>query len=168
MRVWYAVRAKRGREARVVAYLTPRGVGTLLPLLEVVRRYRTRRLTLLEPLFPGYLFVHVPPAHADPRTYDRVRWTPGVRAVLGTEDGPVPVPDEVIAAIQARVGELGFVRPRRGYDRGARVRFLRGPLEGLEAVFDRPMSRAGRVRVLLDLLGQPRGVEVDLADLESA
>jgi transcriptional antiterminator RfaH len=166
--VWYAVRAKRGQEARVVAHLTPRGVGTLLPLLEVVRRYRTRRVTLLEPLFPGYLFVRTPPAAADPRTYDRVRWAPGVRYVLGTEEGPVTVPDEVIGAIQARVAELGFVRPRRGYDRGARVRFLRGPLEGLEAVFDRPMSRTGRVRVLLDLLGQPRGVEVDLADLESA
>lgn len=128
--VWYAVRAKRGQEARVVAHLTPRGVGTLLPLLEVIRRYRTRRVTLLEPLFPGYLFVRTPPAVADPRTYDRVRWAPGVRYVLGTEEGPVPVPDEVVGAIQVRVAELGFVRPRRGYDRGARVRFLRGPLEG--------------------------------------
>jgi hypothetical protein len=45
---------------------------------------------------------------------------------------------------------------------------MRGSLAGLEAVFDRPMSRSGRVRVLMELLGQQRGVEVDILDLESA
>ena len=52
----------------------------------------------------------------------------------------------------------------RIYPPGTRVRIRRGPLEGLEAIFDRPMSRAGRVRVLLDLLGQQRRTEVDEVD----
>lgn len=88
--------------------------------------------------------------------------------MLGVEEAPVPVPDEVIETIQARVRDLGFVRLGGRFQRGARVTIQSGPLRGLEAVFDRPLSRAGRVRVLLELLGQPRSVEVDELELESA
>jgi hypothetical protein len=39
---------------------------------------------------------------------------------------------------------------------------------GLEAILDRPMSRAGRVQVLLALLGSTLRVEADELDLELA
>ncbi len=106
------------------------------------------------------------PLEIDPRCWDAVRWTPGVRLILGTPD--TPVPNEVIETIQARVSEAGYVRPGPQFTCGSQVRFRHGPLAGLEAVFERQMSRAGRVRVLLKLLGQQRGVEVNEYDLESA
>lgn len=164
---WYAVQVKRHAESRVVRLLALRAIPTFLPFLEVVRRSGDGRSARLEPLFPGYLFVGLgrPPV---PGGWDAVRWTPGVRRVLGTEDAPVPVPDEVIATIQARVGDLGFVRQGVRFQSGCRVTIRSGPLRGLEAVFDRPLSRAGRVRVLLELLGQPCSVEVDDLELESA
>ena len=167
MTVWYAVHAKRHSEARADRHLQQKGFGTLLPLIESVRHYRTRRVALIEALFPGYLFVETATA-MQPADWYVVRWTPGVRSVLATEDGPTPVPNPVIDAIQERVRALGFVRPRPGFRPGESVRIRRGPCQGLEAVFDRPMSREGRVQVLLELLGQPRSVELDLIDLESA
>jgi len=48
------------------------------------------------------------------------------------------------------------------------VRFRSGPLDGLEAILDRPGSRAGRVHVLLGLLGNTLRVEADELDLELA
>ncbi len=165
---WYAVQVKRHDERRVVRHLTRKEIPSFLPFIEVVRRYRTRRVTRIEPLFPGYLFVQMDPVDLNPSCWHTVRWTPGVRLILGTEDTPVPLPDSVIEAIQTRVKELGFVRPGVGFAAGSRVRIRYGPLAGLEAVFDRQMSRAGRVRVLLELLGQQRSVEVELVDLESA
>jgi len=84
-----------------------------------------------------------------PNHWHIVRWTPGVRRTLGTDDTPVPMPLEAIEAIQER------------------VRIRSGPLAGFEAVFDRPMARDGRVRVLLELLGQVGRTEVDELDLES-
>jgi transcription antitermination factor NusG len=125
-------------------------------------------MTLLEPLFPGYLFVCMEPPAVNPASWDKVRWTPGVSRILGAEGIPEPVPEGVIEIIGARVRDLGFVRPGIEFAGQDRVRFLRGSLAGLEAVFDRPMSRSGRVRVLMELLGQQRGVEVDILDLESA
>jgi transcriptional antiterminator RfaH len=165
---WYAVQVKRFEEQRVVHHLAMKPIPTFLPLVEAVRRRGRGLGTRLEPLFPGYLFVRIQPIDLDPSYWYTVRWTPGVRRILGTEETPVPVPCEVIRAIQEKVREFGFVRPGGRFSAGARVRIRSGPLAGLEAVFNRPMSKDGRVQVLLELLGGVGRAEVDELDLESA
>lgn len=163
---WYAVEVKRHNERRGEWHLSRKGISVLLPFIEITRRYRTRRVAVLEPLFPGYLFAHMEPMEATPELWQALRWAPGVKRILGAGDVPVPVADAVIDSIRERTRALGFVRSGLRHAPGSRVRIIWGPLAGLEAVFDRPMSRAGRVRVLLDLLGQQARVEVDAFDLE--
>src|SRR3990170_1675020 len=165
---WYAVQVKRHGEERVARRLALRAVPVFLPHIEVLRRSLPRRLPRLEPLFPGYLLVRLPAVETNRHRWAAVRWCPGVQRILGVGDTPVAVPDEVIEAIQERVRVLGFVRPGMRFTLGSRVRIWCGPLAGLEAVFDRPLSRAGRVRVLLEMLGQTWKVEVDLVDLDAA
>jgi transcriptional antiterminator RfaH len=164
---WYAVQVKRHAEARVVRWLAYKTIPTFLPFLEASPGAGNGRRPRLEPLFPGYLFVGLENP-LTPYQWEAVRWAPGVQRVLGVAEDPVPVPDEVIVRIQERVREHGFVRQRARFHHGLRVTIRSGPLRGLEAVFDRPMSRAGRVRVLLELLGHPCSVEVDERELESA
>jgi transcription antitermination factor NusG len=122
----------------------------------------------LEPLFPGYLFVQLEAFDRSPRCWDAVRWSPGVHRILGTEGQPVPVPESAIQAIRDRTQQLGFVRPGQRFGTGDRVRFRSGPLDGLEAILDHPASRAGRVQVLLAMLGNTLRVETDELDLELA
>lgn len=165
---WYAVQAKSHNEARVLHNLTHKTIPAFLPLIEVIRHYGSRRLTRLEPLFPGYLFVQLERLDCNPGHWDTVRWTPGVKSIVGFEGAPAPVPDAVIDAIKTRVQDLGFVRPGLRFGRHDRVVVRRGPLAGLEAVFERPLSGSGRVQVLMHMLGQQRRVQVDAADLESA
>jgi transcription antitermination factor NusG len=166
---WYAVHVKRCSEGRVVHHLTMKSIPTFLPLIESVRRLNgAGKLTRLEPLFPGYLFVRMGPLESSPGSWHAVRWSPGVRRILGAEATPVPMPDEAIEAMQTRVLDLGFVRPGLRFASGTRVRMRYGLFAGLEAVFDRPMSRSGRVRVLLELLGEVRRLELDELDIESA
>jgi transcriptional antiterminator RfaH len=165
---WYAVHAKSHNEARVLRYLTQKAVSAFLPFIEVIRRYRYRCVRRLEPLFPGYLFVQMERMGCNPDRWHTVRWAPGVKAILGTGDAPIPLPDTVIDAIKTRMQDLGFVRPALGFDPNARVLIKRGPLAGLEAIFEKPLSRSRRVRVLMDLLGQQRRVHVDAIDLELA
>src|SRR5690349_13734607 len=95
---WYALHVKPHAERRVSDHLSLKPIPTFLPLIETIRSRRTRRLAVLEPLFPGYLFVHLDCVDTDPR-WQAVRWTPGVRRVLGTEGNPGPIPDDVMAAI---------------------------------------------------------------------
>src|SRR3989337_3180167 len=122
----------------------------------------------LQLLCPGYLLVRLPAVEINRHRWAAVRWSPGVQRILGVGDTPVAVPDEAIEAIQERGRALGFVRPGMRFTLGSRVRIWCGPLAGLEAVFDRPLSRAGRVRVLLEMLGPTREGEVDLVDLDAA
>jgi len=166
---WYVVQVKRFEEQRVIRFLRAKAIPTFLPLMESHRRRRgIRPSSELEPLFPGYLFVQMQAVDADPANWHVLRWTPGVRRILGAEGYPAPMPLEAIDAIRSRVKELGFVRPGVRFPVGARVRIRSGPLAGLEGVFDGPMPRDGRVRVLLELLGEVARTEVDELALESA
>ena len=166
---WYTVQAKRHNEERVVRHLTGKAISTFLPFVEVVRRRRRgTRHAGLEPLFPGYVFVQMEPLRHNPQDWDVVRWSPGVRRILGVAGEPAPVPEEAIHAIRNQLEDLGFVRPGHRFAVGDRVRFRSGPMEGLQAILDRPASRVGRVQVLLELLGGELRVETDELDLESA
>lgn len=167
-RAWYAVRTKQKSESRVVMHLTRKGVHAFLPLIEVVRRCRGHRIAQLEPLFPSYVFVEIEKFCLDSAEFNMVHWTPGVHSILGMDDTPVPVPDEAIEAIRARLRDLGFIRPGPRFSPGSPVRIKNGPLAGLDAVFDGPVPPSRRARVLMMLLGSQRIVEVDAIDLESA
>jgi transcription antitermination factor NusG len=46
------------------------------------------------------------------------------------------------------------------------VRIEAGPLQGLEAMFDRTVSATGRVRILLDILGRLTACEIESDWLE--
>ena len=165
---WYAVHAKNHNEARVLLHLSQKIVPAFLPLVEIVHRYRSRRVQRLEPLFPGYLFVQLQRIDDNPDQWHVVRWTPGVKSILGSEGAPIPVPDAAVEDIKARVAPLGFIRPGPRFEANTRVVVRHGPLAGLEAVFERQLSSSGRVQVLMDLLGQQRRVQVDSTDLELA
>jgi transcription antitermination factor NusG len=51
-------------------------------------------------------------------------------------------------------------------ERGDRVRIVSGPLRDLDAVFDKPLSQADRVRILVDVVGRMTPVNIDYSRLE--
>jgi transcriptional antiterminator RfaH len=165
---WYALSVKRNNERHVVEQLTSKSIPAFLPLIELTRTRKRRHRPVLEPLFPGYLFIRMECIEENPRSWHAVRWTPGVLLVLGTEGIPTPIATGVVEAIHERVSERGYVRPGIPFHPHARVRFRSGVLVGLDALFEGPTSRSGRVRVLMSLLGRQTGIEVDLLDLECA
>lgn len=162
---WYVLQTRPREEGRVLHYFGLRRVDaeTFLPKIEVRARHARRVWTRLEPLFPGYLFLRF---GMEPRIWHAIHRTPGVRQILCTEGRPVPVDDELIGVLRARVAPLGFVRIGVRFRQGDRVRVKRGPFAGLEAIFERPTTRRDRVRVLLELLGARRPLELDVFDLE--
>jgi len=131
--------------------------------VEALRRWRGRTIRRLEALFPSYLFVRMT---LEPETWHTVNWTPGVKRIVGTDEVPVPVPDEAIDLIKARC-QAGDVVPWASNLRpGSHVRIKDGPLAGLEGVLERVAPRSERVRVLLSLLQTPARVEIEIVDLE--
>jgi len=160
---WYVVQTKARAEQKAVEFLSRKAVVTFLPRLLVRHRHASRRWYALEPLFPGYLFAHVVPAAP---ALSRVRWTPGVRRLLGDDEAPIPVPDDIVLYLRERQGNAGFIAPGQPLQPGMAVRFREGPFALLEGIIERPTSRADRVRVLLTLVNFPVAVEADVEDLE--
>lgn len=161
---WYAVQTKPRREDQVLAWLSQRAsVPVFLPKLESLRRRRGRKVRLIEPLFPSYLFVRI---SLEAEDWYKVKWTPGVRRIVGTGEVPVPVPDQAIDILKARCQHDDVIAWEPTLSPGMAVRIREGPFSGLVGVLERPASRAQRVRVLLNLLRTVASVEVDIVDLE--
>lgn len=160
---WYAVQTKPRCEDRAVAWLERRTRASIyLPKLESVRRRRSQKVRIVEPLFPSYLFVRMPLV---PEHWYAVKWTPGVKDFVTSGGIPVPVPDEAIDLLKAR-SQLGVIHLAPRWRPGTAVRITAGPFAGLIGVLDRPTSRAERVRVLLRLMRTLAAVEVETLDLE--
>jgi transcription antitermination factor NusG len=160
---WFVAHVKPRQEEAVCLRLGQKGVMTFLPRLLVQRRRGSRKWQAVEPLFPGYVFVRFP---LDAGVLYRVRWTPGIRRLLENEEGPTPIEDAVVAYLQERMGELGYIVPRQELRPGDRVRVRDGPFAMLEGVIDRPASSRDRVRVLLSLCSATVPVEVSVDMVE--
>lgn len=161
---WYAVQTKPRYEERVICRLRDqRGLSVFLPKMEVLRTRRSQRVTVVEPLFPSYVFVRM---SLEPDPWYAVKWTPGVKRIVGTGEIPTPVPPDAMRLLMERCGAGEIVRWRPGTRQGDTVRVVCGPFAGLEGVLDRPAGRGERVRVLLRLLGSTTPVEMDVTDIE--
>jgi transcriptional antiterminator RfaH len=159
MKNWHAIYTKPHKERQVDAWLQEKGIETYLPTVRRRRRRNDRPERVI--YFNCYLFARLD-LTAIPLS--SVAWMPGIRCLVSAGERPIAVPDDVIVYIRNRleqIDEIGYgdLRP------GDRVRITTGPFRDLEAVFDRPLSAADRVSILLRVLGQLTPIEIDRSAL---
>jgi transcriptional antiterminator RfaH len=151
---WYVVRSKPRAEHLAAAALQSRGLAAYLPLW---RRRRRGRPDYHEPLFPGYLFVQ---SDGVVDWVLRARSAPNVARLLGSDRGPEPVPEELVAELRERCD----AQVQEPFVPGQHVRIARGPFRDLDAVFDAELSAGQRARVFVQTLYRlvPVIVEADM------
>ena len=160
-RNWYALYTKPHKEYLVQEVLRNNGVETYLPQIAVAVRRRDRRS--MKPFLPQYLFAYFDP---DGQHFANVRWTPGLRRIVSAGGRPVVVPDEVVMYLRRRLENMETTDvPDAPFKKGEVIRITRGPLEGLEAIFDQQITPKGRVLVLLNVMSRLVKTELDLEDL---
>jgi transcriptional antiterminator RfaH len=158
---WYALYTKPKKELQVDATLRGQGIETYLPTVQRKMRRRDRPDRVV--YFPCYLFARIDLTIVPRSTID---WMPGIRRIVGSGDQPAIVADEILDVIRRRldgIEEVGYGRLKQG----DRVRIISGPLRDLEAVFEKPLSTANRVRILLDVVGRMTPVEIDYSEIKS-
>lgn len=155
---WYALNTKPHQEDSAQLNLQRLGVETFCPLLKQTKVIQRRRQTVIDPLFPGYLFARFnPDIH-----YRAVKYAKGVRRVVIFGSDPAIVDDEIIESIKLRLQD-GYVTVQRPlFTPGQTVRIQTGPLQGLEAIFEQEISDQHRVALLLQALTYQARVIVDL------
>ena len=146
---WYTVSTKPHQERQAELHIKQCGIECFLPLLKTSKIIRRTRKTVINPLFPGYLFAQFELE----RHYRAVSYATGVRKIVEFGAGPVELDVIIIDAIKERLND-GYVTPQsERFKMGQIVHIKDGPLTGFEAVFMREMTDRNRVLLLLNTLG---------------
>jgi len=154
---WYLVRTKPGKEKWVRDQLSTRLPEVFLPMLKA-RIPRWGKLSVsVVPLFPCYVFAKL---HL-PTDYFGVKYLAGVNGLVSAGSDPIAIPETIVQEIRSRgVDDLVEIH-ESPFDNGQLVRVVEGPFRGFEAIFDRYLSGAERVAILLNTI-QNAGLRVVL------
>lgn len=161
---WYVLRVKPHKERAVCQRLQSQGTTVYLPTLKV--KPANPRSARQRPYFPGYMFVQADlqalGAHA-------FAWLPGTRGLVSFGEIPAIVPENLIHDLKQRIArfEARGMDTTRPYQKGDRVRIVKGPFSGYEAIFDVYLSGPDRAQVLLAFLSHyPQPLKLDTASVE--
>ena len=157
---WYAISTRVNQERRVAERLEHRGIPFYLPLYKTIRRRSDRKVALSLPLFPGYLFVHIPLAERL-----RVLQVPNVVRLVGQHKNPSPLPSWEIDLLRRGLSGQVHAEPCRYLTTGCRVRVVNGPFEGVEGILIN-LARKPRVVISIEVIARSFTVEVNEYDLE--
>jgi transcriptional antiterminator RfaH len=145
---WYLVRTRTGKERAVREQLASVAPEVFLPMLRARAPRWGRMADTVAPLFPCYVFARLDLR----RHYFDVKYMPGVRGIVSAGPDPLAVPGAIIAEIRRRGvdGVVEISQPPLGS--GERVVVVEGPFRGFEAIFERYLSGAERVAILLSAI----------------
>jgi transcription elongation factor/antiterminator RfaH len=147
---WYVAQLKPHGENSAILHLRRQGYDVFCPRLTRTVRHARKICQVLAPLFPGYLFLHFDPLHQPWRS---VNGTFGVARLITAHDMPRPVPVGVVEELQGRIDGGGALQWQPEFLPGDMVRLTQGPFAEMIGTLEH-LDAAGRVRVLLNLLGR--------------
>jgi transcription elongation factor/antiterminator RfaH len=159
---WYVLHTKSRFENVVNEGLIKKSIEVFLPKVQVRSKRRDRKALIRVPLFPGYLFVKT---DLSPNEHIEIVKTAGAVRLIGSKDGPIPVPLDTVESLKIMVQANHPVLTGTRFKKGDRVMVVSGPFTGVTGTFVRYKGK-GRVVVMIEALGQYAGVDVDEEDIE--
>jgi transcriptional antiterminator RfaH len=86
------------------------------------------------------------------RSYFEVKYMAGVRGIVSAGSDPLAVPTAIVSEIRHRGIDDVVEIPEKPLGNGDRVLVVDGPFRGFEAIFERYLSGAERVAILLSAI----------------
>ena len=155
---WLVCHTRPRCEKKFSALLAAEKFSHYLPLVGSVRRYAKQVKKFTKPLFPGYVFAHVP-AGRKSRIYQQDL----VARLITVEDEEKFLRQLAdVRAIVASGFELSLMPL---LTKGRRVKIVGGPLHGLEGFVDNPANPQGVV-LSVDVLQQGLLVKIPAGQLQ--
>lgn len=165
MKAWYLVYSKPQQERLALENLERQGYPSYLPMIRNRRRRKGKYTSIVEPMFPRYLFVHL---SDETDNWGPIRSTIGVVNLVRFGMRAARVPDSLIAMMKEREedGVQRIAVPE--LNPGDHVRIVEGVMAGYDAIFQ---AKTGKERVVLLLqLAEDKTarVQVNVDDIELA
>ena len=137
---WFVINTKPKKESQVEKIFSEAGFHIYNP--KYIEEKRTK------PFFPGYAFLQFD----HPAQYQLVKYTRGVKRIVGNREGPIPMPEFVIEGIRAREkdGYVELLKYGETPGVGDEIEVVEGPLKGLKGIFEKQIGDKERVMILLN------------------
>lgn len=165
---WYVVYTQLRAEERALWHLRNQGFECFLPRCQKVRRHARKTQTVLEPLFPRYLFTRLDLKMSRWRAINGSR---GVIQLLSDGTRPMSVSGGIVEQLLNETDEDG-VTPLSVlgmFWKGREVQIKCGPFSGQFGVVSEVFAEGkDRVEILLSMLGARVNLRMPAHALETA
>ncbi len=167
-REWYVLKVQSNRERTIRDSLLKRirleGLedffGDIIIPSEKVYETKSGKKRLTErKLFPGYMMINM---CLNDDTWYLVRDTGGVGDFTGAAGKPIPMQEHEIQRMLGEPGEeeAPIIVPT-GLETGDMVKVTEGAFESFEGPIDEVDDATGKIKVMIDILGQPNPVYLE-------
>jgi transcriptional antiterminator RfaH len=165
---WYVVHTQPKAEERAIWHLANQGFECFLPRVMGIKRHARRVQSVLEPLFPRYLFAYF---DLDATRWRAINGTRGVAGLLTSGARPLAVPPGAVESLLMKSDSSGTV-PLAAvgvFAQGHNVRIKSGAFAGQTGQITEILPEGrDRVRILLTLLGAQTELQVPSYAIEAA
>ncbi|MGI6085251.1 MAG: antiterminator LoaP [Acetivibrionales bacterium] len=161
---WYALFVKTGEEEnvkkRLIYRIGDRNIRVVVPRRCMRERKQGVWSYKIRPLFPGYILLNGILSGSDCELFNDV---PGVIHLIRDRDGPQEISENEMRIIGRLICNDDIIGDSYAYFEGGSIKVTGGPLMGLEGYIAAVDKRKGRAKVQLNIMGQPRIVELSIA-----
>jgi transcriptional antiterminator RfaH len=162
---WFCVRCQTKREHIAAGHLRELGgVEVFCPRLRYRKATRRGKIWWVEPMFPGYVLAKFVISEME----RAVTFCQGVRGLVRFGSEVPSVPESFVEAIKYEISnredadEDGLVTLTPTIEIGDEVEVANGPFQGMQGTVVAVPSSTERVKILLEFLGTPQAVDMDL------
>lgn len=144
---WFIINTKPKQEFVAEKNLLELGIAVYLPRYIQHQKKNKEKIEVIAPLFPGYIF-----ARFDIHDfYQKVRYTRGVKSILGSNEYLWTIDSAKILDIQSREdgGVVVLRRKEESFQKGDRIRIDEGDFDGWEGIFQEELPDQQRAIILL-------------------
>lgn len=162
---WFCVRCQTKREHIAAGHLRElEGVEVFCPRLRYRKATRRGKIWWVEPMFPGYVLAKFNIAEME----RAVTFCQGVRGLVRFGAEIPPVPESFVEAMKREIRnrkgaveeELVTLTPI--IEIGDEVEVAHGPFQGMQGTVIAVPGATERVKILIEFLGNPQAVDMDL------
>jgi len=140
------------------------GIEVLAPKLKLRKFKEGKFVHVVEPMFPGYIFVQFHPVDE----FRMVKYARGVKTIVQFGGRIIPLQDEVIEFIRTKLenGVASVEKPKIG--KGEKVLIKDGPFKGFSGIFEDELDGKERVAILLEGVNYCAKMEIDRDLIDTA
>jgi transcription termination/antitermination protein NusG len=159
----YEENVKHNLEQRIESFdMQDKIFGVLVPKEKKIKIKNSKRTTVEEKIFPGYILVEM--IVTDDSWYV-VRNTPNVTGFVGSGTTPTPIDQKEVDSLQKR---MGVEDPTHKIDVEINdpIRIIDGPFKNFEGKVESVDENRGKVKVLVSMFGRETPVELDALQIK--